>query len=229
MQSGFKNGQRYWISLEGNAIWMRHAGDQWNIGPSEFLGKDIASLIVPIKDPSKECPHDDPKSNWKYGKGKKFAEDVSNEVRIHCLRGKFSPAILMQSNYEMTYLFQDVGELQFMKNEFLVAPNASIVEVIIERINSVKDNVKVNWKLTNNDLTTVHNGTLIFNNQTNEKVTKLYLQNVNRNKSASISLFDPTNSYQLGEIKVANISFVCKFIETSFFQFPSNTVFSRYH
>ena len=92
----------------------------------------------------------------------------------------------------------------------MVEPNSSSVEVTIERINTIKDNVKVNWKLANNYLT-VQNGTIFFNNQTNQKIFKLDLQNFNRNQSIQISLFDPTNGYQLGENKVANISFVGKF------------------
>ena len=88
MQSGFSNGQRYWMSSEGNAIWIRDTGDCWFIGYSEDLGTITADLYVPIKDPSKECPHDNLQSNWRYDNGKGFVEDVSNSVRIHCLKGK---------------------------------------------------------------------------------------------------------------------------------------------
>ena len=85
MQPGFSNGQRYWISPEANAIWIRHTGNQWKIGPMEYLGKSTASLYVPIKDPSKECPHDNMQSNWKYGTGKGFKEDVDNSVMVQCV------------------------------------------------------------------------------------------------------------------------------------------------
>ena len=88
MQSGFSNGQRYWMSSEGNAIWIKHTGNKWMIGKSKNLGTSTASLYVPIKDPSKECPHDNLKSNWIYGTGGGgWAEDASNSVRIHCLKG----------------------------------------------------------------------------------------------------------------------------------------------
>ena len=90
MQSGFSNGQRYWMSSEGNAIW--YSTDRvwfWSIGPSKNIGTIFASLYVPIKDPSKECPHDNLQSNWRYDPGGDgWAEDVSNSVRIHCLKGK---------------------------------------------------------------------------------------------------------------------------------------------
>ena len=87
MQPGFSNGQRYWMSSEGNAIWIRDTGDCWFIGYSEDLGTITADLYVPIKDPSKECPHDNLQSNWKYDTGNEFLEDVSNSVRISCLKG----------------------------------------------------------------------------------------------------------------------------------------------
>ena len=88
MQPGFSNGQRYWMSSEGNAIWIKHTGKEWMIGGSEDLGTTTASLYVPIKDPSKDCPHDNLQSHWRYYTGNEFLEDISNSVRIHCLKGK---------------------------------------------------------------------------------------------------------------------------------------------
>ena len=87
MQTGFVNDQRYWMSSEGNAIWIRHTGDQWKIGYSEDLGTTTAQLYVPIKDYSKECPHENLQSNWHYWTGKNYVEDVSNFVNIDCLKG----------------------------------------------------------------------------------------------------------------------------------------------
>ena len=84
MQPGFSNGQRYWISSEGNAIWYSTDAD-WSIGYSKSLGTTTAALYVPIKDPSKECPHDNLKSNWRYGTGKGFVEDVNNSVMVQCV------------------------------------------------------------------------------------------------------------------------------------------------
>ena len=84
MQSGLSNGQRYWITSEGNAIWYSTYAD-WSIGYSKSLGTTTAALYVPIKDPSKECPHDNLKSNWRYGTGKGFVEDVNNSVMVQCV------------------------------------------------------------------------------------------------------------------------------------------------
>ena len=85
MQPGFSNGQRYWMSSEGNAIWIKHTGNKWYIGDSEDLGTTTVSLYVTIKDPSKECPHDNLQSNWKYGTGNGFKEDVDNSVLVQCV------------------------------------------------------------------------------------------------------------------------------------------------
>ena len=84
MQHGFSNGQRYWISSEGNAIWYSSYVN-WNIGYSNNLETTTAALYVPIKDPSKECPHDDLKSNWVYDDGIDWIEDVNNSVSVECL------------------------------------------------------------------------------------------------------------------------------------------------
>ena len=96
MQSGSSNGQRFWMSPEGSAIWYSTDVD-WSIGNSKKLGSTSASLYVPVEDPSEECPHDNLQSNWKYGTGGNgFVEDVSNSVRIHCLKGKHNALILKQ-------------------------------------------------------------------------------------------------------------------------------------
>ena len=84
MQPGFSNGQRYWMSSEGNAIWYSSDVD-WSIGASEDFGTTTASLYVPIKDPSKECPHDNLQSNWRYYDGINWIEDVNNSVLVQCV------------------------------------------------------------------------------------------------------------------------------------------------
>ena len=96
-----------------------------------------------------------------------------------------------------------------MQNEVLVTPNSYKAEIVVERFHIVKDNVEVKWKLANHD---GQNGTIFFNNTIDQKVIKLDLQNVTRNLPVQIELYDPTNGYQVGENKVANISFVSKFL-----------------
>ena len=83
MQPGLSNGQRYWISSEGNAIWYSTDVD-WSIGYSEDLGTTTVALYVPIKDPSKECPNDDLQSNWVYNDEIVWIEDVNNSVSVEC-------------------------------------------------------------------------------------------------------------------------------------------------
>ena len=102
MLPGFSNGQRYWMSSEGNAIWIN--GNKWMIGPSKYLGTTFASLYVFIKDSSKECPHDSLESNWRYGIGNGFLMDVSNSVRIHCVKGNCKNQPVTDCNYQ-TFCF----------------------------------------------------------------------------------------------------------------------------
>ena len=83
MQKELKNGHRFWLSSEGNAI------SNWNInnGTNWFIS---SSLYVPIMDPSKECPHDNLQSNWRYFDltKKVLHVDVLNSIKVNCIRGK---------------------------------------------------------------------------------------------------------------------------------------------
>ena len=85
MQPGFTNGQRYWTSFDGNAIWYSSDVD-WNIGHAKDLGTSAVSLFVPIKDPSIECPHDNLTSNWRYTTGSQWYEDKTSSVVAKCIR-----------------------------------------------------------------------------------------------------------------------------------------------
>ena len=87
MQPGTINGQPYWMSSEGNAIWVRNDESKWFIASEKYLGSTTSSIYVSIKDPNIECPHYDLQSNWKYYTGQEFLEDANNSVRIHCLKG----------------------------------------------------------------------------------------------------------------------------------------------
>ena len=89
-----------------------------------------------------------------------------------------------------------------MQNEVLVTPNSYNAEIVVERLNIVKDDVEVKWKLANHD---GQNGTIVFNNTIDQKVIKLDLQNVTRNLPVQIELYDPTNGYQVGENNVTVI------------------------
>ena len=110
------------------------------------------------------------------------------------------------------FIFQDFGEIQFIRNEFLVEPNSFEIEIVLERIHSIRDKVEVKWKLSNDVLSHTQQGTVFFSHETDEKVIKLNLQNAIRNSSYTIVLFEPSNGYQLGKNNAANISFACKFL-----------------
>ena len=86
--------------MDNDTIWIRHAGDYWFIGNLEDLGTATVALYEPIKDPNKECPHDNLQSNWSYGAGGNgFVQDVSDSVRIHCLKGNCKNQPVIDCNY----------------------------------------------------------------------------------------------------------------------------------
>ena len=94
----------------------------------------------------------------------------------------------------------------------MVAPNSYEIEVAIERIHLLREKVEVKWKLVSEEHFHLSNGTIIFNDENDQKVIKLDLEIVARNLSTKIELFEPSNGYQLGENRVANITFVSKFL-----------------
>ena len=113
---------------------------------------------------------------------------------------------IVKSSYD---IFLDFGEIQLIKKEFLVAPNS----YEIERIHIVKEKVEVNWKLiSENHNFHIMNGTVFFDYEDIQKVIKLDMVNITLNHSLKMVLFEPSNGYHLGEKKVANISFVGKFL-----------------
>ena len=129
---------------------------------------------------------------------------VSKVNTTQCIHFK-----IVKSSYD---LIVDVGEIQFIKKELLVAPNSYEIEVAVERSHVVKEKVEVKWKLVSDDHFHLSNGTVYFIDENDLKVIRLDLKNANINLSTKIELYEPSNGYQIGENKVANISFVCKFL-----------------
>ena len=93
-----------------------------------------------------------------------------------------------------------------------MAPNSNEIVVAVERIHNLKEKVEVKWKLISDDHFHLSNGTIFFNDESDQKVIKLDLKNADRNLSTKIELFEPSNGFQLGENKIASISFVGKLI-----------------
>ena len=93
-----------------------------------------------------------------------------------------------------------------------MSPNSYEIEITVERIHMTKDEVEVKWKLVSDDSFHLSNGTVFFNDENDEKVIKLDLKNADRNLSTKIELFEPSNDFQLGENKVAKITFTCKML-----------------
>ena len=111
-------------------------------------------------------------------------------------------------------MYLDYGEIQFINSEFLVAPNSTGVEVLVERIHITKDKVQVKWELITNTHHVEQNGSILFNYLDDQKGVKLDLANLTRKESIKIKLYNPTNDYQIGEISEATIIFDC--IDTKF-------------
>ena len=126
---------------------------------------------------------------------------------------------IVKSSYDLSL---DVGEIQFIKKEFLVASNSYEIEFAVERNHVVKEIVKVKWKFVSDENFHLSNGTIFFDDENDQKLIKLDLKNNNRNLSTKIELLEPSNGYELGENKVANISFVCKLL--LFITSLSNTI-----
>ena len=130
---------------------------------------------------------------------------IASKVSIQCTYFKIA-----KFSYHLSL---DVGEIQFIKMEFIVAPNSYEIEVTVERIHIVKEKVEVNWKLiSENHNFHIMNGTVFFDYEDIQKVIKLDMVNITLNHSLKMVLFEPSNGYHLGEKKVANISFVGKFL-----------------
>ena len=105
-------------------------------------------------------------------------------------------------------LFLGNGEISFAKDEFLVSPNSSKVNVSIVR-SHFKDKVDVKW-ITSPNLGL--SGLINFEKCDIEKIIEIDLQNATNNQSISIELLQPTDDYQLGECKVAKISHICMYL-----------------
>ena len=91
-------------------------------------------------------------------------------------------------------------------------PNSHQIDVVVERSHVIKEEFEVKWKLVSNERFHLSNGTIFFNEENVQKVIKLDLKNADRNISTRIELFEPSNGFQLGEHKVAKITFSCKML-----------------
>lgn len=101
--------------------------------------------------------------------------------------------------------------IQFTKNEFLASNDSSEVEVVIERIHSIKDEVKVMWQSNIGSNGSFQNGSVKFDNTSDVEFIRLKVQNITHNESIKIELYAPTNGYQLGEKSISRILFACPY------------------
>lgn len=206
MQTGFINKQRYWLSKEGNAIWISNTRAEWSIGNSDVISTKLAFLQIPVKVVS--CPYENLQSSLWYWNGKTYyMGGVSNSIAINCLKGKIMTQSTITFFFKM-HLFP--GYIQFDSNTYLSAPKSSEIIVQVERFHKIKERIEVNWRLSNNGTFRGLDGKVFFDEFHDQKVIEIDFRNVTANQSLQIELFEPSTGFQLGDNKVANITLVCK-------------------
>ena len=107
------------------------------------------------------------------------------------------------------HIIAATGVIHLEKNESFIGKGQSTVDILVERKEKLEGKVEAKWKVQN---ISGLNGSIIFKDKDHQQVITLDLRNVSRKQLIRIELFEPSHGYQLGENKVANISFVCKLI-----------------
>ena len=103
--------------------------------------------------------------------------------------------------------------MQLSSTEYFITRNHSSLSFKIERLQFAESQAEVSWKIVPKDLTETYNfGTVYFENGESQKHVTVELSNIADQKLPfQIELYNPTNHYQLGKNKVANISLVCEY------------------
>ena len=103
--------------------------------------------------------------------------------------------------------------VQLSSTEYFITKNHSSLSFKIERLQFAESQAEVSWKIVPKDLTETYNfGTVYFENGESQKHVTVELSNIADQKLPfQIELYNPTNHYQLGKNKVANISLVCEY------------------
>ena len=104
--------------------------------------------------------------------------------------------------------------ISLSSREYFVQPDQFSLDIRIERLQMLGDEVEVKWRtISNNSLYQSRpNGSILFGKTTNQKIIKIDLRDFSKIQFDKIELFEPTNGYQIGENKIANISFVRKYL-----------------
>ena len=104
------------------------------------------------------------------------------------------------------------GTIQLVSNESFIMNNQSYFTFKVERLQSLKGNAGVSWRLIyeSKNLTKT-SGRIQFEDGQIQQLITVPLNKSRHDKPTRLDLFNTTNKYNLGRLKMAKISFVGKF------------------
>lgn len=98
----------------------------------------------------------------------------------------------------------------------------------VERYQSLKDDASVYWRLLYESQSIQNTfGRIQFKDGEIQQVVKVPLDNLTHEKPTRIELFNPTNVYKLGIMKMTNISLVCKYFTCIIFDDFAKNMFLK--
>ena len=117
--------------------------------------------------------------------------------------------------------FVEQGLIQLASNETFMMDDQQCLNFEVVRLHSSKGNAEVYWRLTDGLKTLSDmNGIVKFQSGDTQKTIKVFLGNMTLDKETRIELSYPTDMNELGVIRMAKISCVCKYFTSSCPPFP---------
>ena len=104
------------------------------------------------------------------------------------------------------------GTIQLVSNESFIMNDQSYFAFKVERLQSLKGNAGVSWRLIyeSKNLTKT-SGRIQFEDGQIQQLITVQLNESRHDQPTRLELFNTTNKYNLGSLKMAKISFVGKF------------------
>ena len=117
----------------------------------------------------------------------------------------------IQSLEKIIFSLLEQGTIQLVSNESFILNNQSYVNFKVERLNSLKGDAEVSWKVfDDSEVLPIVEGKVQFVNKEIQKTFTVYLNDSHLKKPTRVELFNPTNMYKLGIINMAKIIYVGK-------------------
>ena len=108
--------------------------------------------------------------------------------------------------------YTEQGAIQLVSNETFVLKNQPYINFKVERLNSLKGDAEVSWKVfDDSDVLPMLEGKVQFVNKEIQQIFTVYLNDSHLKRPTRVELFNPTNMYKLGIIKMAKIIHVGMF------------------